>query len=110
MTILDNIYPSGSENGNVYSVNDLSPTIKAGTGVKGNGIGSSNAPKILNIEKIALSKEQRPMIAANLATSNLSRIPHITPTDIATTLLARDYKGLSNHGSNIVMEIEHGED
>lgn len=42
-----NIYPSGGENGNIYLDAGLSPTIKAGTGVKGNGIGSCNAPKIL---------------------------------------------------------------
>lgn len=42
-----NIYPSGGENGNVYLDSGLSPTLKAGTGVKGNGIGSCNSPKIL---------------------------------------------------------------
>lgn len=42
-----NIYPSGGENGNIYLDEGLSPTLKAGTGVKGNGIGSNNAPKIL---------------------------------------------------------------
>ena len=42
-----NIYPSGGENGNIYETDGLSPTLKAGTGVKGNGIGSCNAPKIL---------------------------------------------------------------
>ena len=42
-----NIYPSGGENGNIYLENGLSPTLKAGTGVKGNGIGSCNAPKVM---------------------------------------------------------------
>ena len=49
MTILGNIYPSGGENGNVYPTDGLSPTIKAGTGVKGRGIGSSNSPKVLEV-------------------------------------------------------------
>ena len=42
-----NIYPSGGENGNIYLDTGLSPTLKARTGVKGNGIGSCNAPKII---------------------------------------------------------------
>ena len=45
-----NIYPSGGQNGNVYSVEGISPTISSGvTGTKGNGgIGSNNAPKIVD--------------------------------------------------------------
>lgn len=42
-----NIYPSGGQNGNIYNTEGISPTINAGIGVKGNGIGSNNAPKIL---------------------------------------------------------------
>lgn len=42
-----NIYPSGGENGNIYLDTGLSPTLKAGTGINGNGIGSNNAPKVL---------------------------------------------------------------
>lgn len=44
---IGNIYPSNGENGNIYDVSGLSPTLKAGTGVKGNGIGSNNAPKVV---------------------------------------------------------------
>lgn len=49
-----NIYPSGGENGNVYSVDGKSPTIKSGeTSKKGNGgIGSSNSPKITDGYKL----------------------------------------------------------
>ena len=45
-----NIYPSGGQNGNIYSVDGISPTISSGvTGTKGNGgIGSNNAPKIVD--------------------------------------------------------------
>ena len=45
-----NIYPSRGQNGNVYSVEGISPTISSGvTGTKGNGgIGSNNAPKIVD--------------------------------------------------------------
>lgn len=42
-----NIYPSNGENGNIYHNDGIAPTIKAGTGVTGNGIGSCNAPKVL---------------------------------------------------------------
>ena len=42
-----NIYPSGGQNGNIYNTRGISPAINAGIGVKGNGIGSNNAPKIL---------------------------------------------------------------
>lgn len=42
-----NIYPSNGQNGNVYDVNGISPTINAGIGVKGCGIGSNNAPKVI---------------------------------------------------------------
>lgn len=44
-----NIYKSGSQNGSVYSINGVSPTIMSGQGVVGNGIGSCNAPKIMEI-------------------------------------------------------------
>jgi hypothetical protein len=44
-----NIYKSGSQNGSVYSINGISPTIMSGQGVVGNGIGSCNAPKIMEI-------------------------------------------------------------
>ena len=46
-----NIYPSGGQNGDVYSVNGLSPTLLSGQGVKGRGIGSCNAPKVVYEDK-----------------------------------------------------------
>ena len=42
-----NIYPSNGQNGNIYDVNGISPTINAGIGVNGCGIGSNNAPKVI---------------------------------------------------------------
>lgn len=45
--ILGNIYPSKGQNGDIYSILGLSPTILSGQGVQGRGIGSCNAPKIL---------------------------------------------------------------
>ena len=51
-----NIYPSGGENGNLYLDSGLSPTLKAGTGVKGNGIGSCNAPKIVQADTLRIRK------------------------------------------------------
>jgi hypothetical protein len=46
-----NIYPSGGENGNIFSTDGKSPTIKSGeTSTKGNGgVGSCNSPKIIQI-------------------------------------------------------------
>lgn len=46
---LGNIYPSGGQNGNIYSETGISPTISSGTtNTKGNGgVGSNNAPKVL---------------------------------------------------------------
>jgi len=41
-----NIYPSKGQNGNVYSTEGKSPSLSAGIGIKGRGIGSSNSPKI----------------------------------------------------------------
>lgn len=42
-----NIYPSNGQNGNIYDVDGISPTISAGVGKTGRGIGSNNAPKII---------------------------------------------------------------
>jgi DNA (cytosine-5)-methyltransferase 1 len=44
-----NIYPRKGQNGNIYNINGLSPTLRSGQGVVGCGIGSNNAPKILEI-------------------------------------------------------------
>jgi len=41
-----NIYPKKGQNGNIYAINGKSKTLSAGVGITGNGIGSSNAPKI----------------------------------------------------------------
>jgi site-specific DNA-cytosine methylase len=43
---LRNIYPKKGQNGNIYSIEGKSKTLSAGVGIAGNGIGSSNAPKI----------------------------------------------------------------
>ena len=55
-----NIYPSGGQNGNIYNTSGISPTINAGIGVKGNGIGSNNAPKILTLPCICASRGRNP--------------------------------------------------
>ena len=41
----------------------------------------------------------------NLGSSDKSREPGLELSDISCTILARDYKGLSNYGSNGVIEI-----
>ena len=47
--ILGNIYSSNGQNGNIHTTNDISPAILSGQGKVGNGIGSNNAPKIVEI-------------------------------------------------------------
>ena len=49
LLILKNIYPKKGQTGNVYSIFGKCKTLSAGVGIKGNGIGSSNAPKIESI-------------------------------------------------------------
>jgi hypothetical protein len=44
---IGNVYPSGSQNGAVYDTDTISPTLLSGQGVVDTGIGSCNAPKIL---------------------------------------------------------------
>ena len=41
----------------------------------------------------------------NMGSSDEKRIPDMNETDVAATILARDYKGLSNYSSNGVLEI-----
>lgn len=61
---LGNIYNSGGQNGNIYSVKGVSPTVASGsTTTKGNGgVGSSNAPKVLlNTEKGMYARKLTPL-------------------------------------------------
>jgi hypothetical protein len=44
---LGNVFPSGGQNGDVFDPRGLSPSLRSGQGVKGRGIGSCNAPKII---------------------------------------------------------------
>lgn len=49
--ILGNVFPSGGQNGDVFHPNGLSPCIRSGQGINGRGIGSCNAPKIIEYER-----------------------------------------------------------
>jgi hypothetical protein len=49
-----NIYPSKGQNGVIYDSRSVSPTILSGQGGEGRGIGSCNAPKILEIYEIKI--------------------------------------------------------
>ena len=44
------------------------------------------------------------VLLKNMGSSDCDRVPEMRNTDIAVTLLSRDYKGLSNYGSNGVIE------
>lgn len=45
-------------------------------------------------------------LAQNLASSADDRRADFRPADVGTTILARDYKGLSNYASNVVIEMK----
>jgi site-specific DNA-cytosine methylase len=45
--VVGNIYESQGQNGDVFDTEGLSPALRSGQGVKGNGIGSNNAPKVI---------------------------------------------------------------
>ena len=46
-----------------------------------------------------------PVILTGMGSESDDREPGIRETDVATTLLARDYKGLDNYGSNGVLQL-----
>lgn len=52
-------------------------------------------------------EKQITVILKNMGSSDKNRNPDYTITNIGTALLSRDYKGLSNYGSNGVIEIEY---
>ena len=45
------------------------------------------------------------VILKNMGSADENRIPEMNETDVASTILARDYKGLGNYSSNGVLEI-----
>lgn len=45
--LIGNIYANNGQNGNVYHPSGIAPALRSGQGIKGRGIGSSNAPKVL---------------------------------------------------------------
>ena len=47
---IGNIYPSNGQNGCIYLTDAVSPTLLYGQGVNGRGIGSCNAPKIIEMD------------------------------------------------------------
>ena len=55
-------------------------------------------------------EKQDSVILTGMGSESDDREPGIRPTDVATTLLARDYKGLDNYGSNAVLCKEDEEE
>ena len=49
---LGNVFPSGGQTGDVFDIMGLSPCLRAGCGVVGNGIGSCNSPKIVMVYEV----------------------------------------------------------
>lgn len=52
-----------------------------------------------------MKKHIKTVILRNMGSSDKKRQPSCRDVDIATTLLSRDYKGLSNFASNGVVEV-----
>ena len=76
---------SKGQNGIIYDSNGISPTLRSGQGVIGNGIGSNNSPKV------AIPAVDNTVITIKAGYAN-----GIEETDVSPTLMARDYKGISN--------------
>lgn len=54
--VIGNAYESCGQNGNIYMDDGIAPTLQAGQGVKGRGIGSSNSPKVaIQLEPMGMS-------------------------------------------------------
>ena len=51
-------------------------------------------------------KNQITVILKNMGSSDKKRVPDCWESNVATTLLSRDWKGLSNYASNGVIEVE----
>lgn len=73
---------SKGQNGNVYGVDGVSPTLRSGQGITGNGIGSNNSPKVA----IPINND--------ITTVKLSFSKGMEETDVSPTLMARNYKGI----------------
>lgn len=91
---LGNIYSSGGQNGNVYSTEGVSPTIVSGTtNTKGNGgIGSCNAPKIIDVQNDNYVYEPKIEVVGNYSPS-----AHDASRVVSTKGLAPTVK--ENHGT-----------
>lgn len=62
--------------------------------------------KLLADGTINPTVERESIVLQNLASADENRHPNAYKTDIAVTLLSRDYHGLSNYGSNGVIECQ----
>lgn len=76
---------SKGQNGIIYDSNGISPTLRSGQGVIGNGIGSNNSPKVAI-----------PVVDNAVVTIKAGYANGIEETNVSPTLMARDYKGISN--------------
>lgn len=47
---IGNLYEKKGQNGEVYTTDGVSPALRSGQGLHGRGIGSNNAPKIIEYE------------------------------------------------------------
>jgi site-specific DNA-cytosine methylase len=92
MVKIGNIYPGEGQNGNIYSTEGKSPSLSAGIGITGKGIGSSNSPKICIqigeadikghdiIKRVYSPEGKSPSLTVGNSNSNIPKISenHIT--------------------------------
>ena len=98
--ILGNIYPSGSENGDVLDVGGISKTLKSGEtdNPKSGGVGSCNSPKIIEPDKrprvmescIKDESEISPTITATNCSKNADNQPWISSKQRIRRLTPRE--------------------
>lgn len=117
-----NIYPKNGQNGNVYSTDGLSPTIMSGQGVVGNGIGSNNAPKIIEENEtiptgqLSLFETYSDTKQTNIGSSENQVVSDLKETmnkqDVSYCIDANYWKGstidnfIDKHRRQLVMDCE----
>jgi len=91
-----NIYPSRGQNGNVYSDKGKSPTLSAGQGNKGRGIGSNNAPKIETKPKTIHINEEKEVYWRKLSVIECMRLQTVPDDYLMPVSNTQRYKMLGN--------------
>lgn len=119
---IGNLYHKSGQNGNIYSTDDLSPTIMSCQGVVGNGIGSNNSPKIIEENEtiptgqLSLFETYSDTKQANIGSSENQVVSDLKETmnkqDVSYCIDANYWKGstidnfIDKHRRQLVMDCE----